>query len=438
MLNTAPQSSTPNNTVLRKGENGNRYATLTFPRYQLSVFYLSVYLLIWSGFALLWHTEPFHSGLLIELTILSWNATLYDIAILLWLIVFVVWTIVLTAAESEAGRICSTFFYSPGGNFGIMTLSLLTTLFALIWVPLLNLNGFQDRVNGRLHMCLTHCKNPFESCEHQPRPLFDTRLKNDIADEAVSFFRHSIFGEAPPVVANLASNNLAVVWGDTAAEECVVDLKMQAGVYESEQVLLVVGNAFDEGKAIGDAYNYSVLTVFDTPSSACFSKAYSGGEIATQAALINAVALALAPRKLNLYGCSIHGKIANWAAATASEFNVAYETIFIDSGGTAGLASVREVGACGEPFRALVYRHGKWLAANASNSRKISSWPNVDVGDLMLSVCSAGTKYVVSSSSGDSWNNAHGLKVSVDAAREHGCDIKFINPEGTQHCGLMT
>ena len=116
-----------------------------------------------------------------------------------------------------------------------------------------------------------------------------------------------------------------------------------------------------------------------------------------------------------------------------------YSHALIDSGGTLGLASARQVGRCGEPVGAMVDRWPSWLAQNASRVRDVSSWPaNVDVGDLVLGACAAGTRFAVSTSRKDLWNNGEaGLAASVEAARAAGCAVRFVLASGGKHCGLF-
>ena len=115
------------------------------------------------------------------------------------------------------------------------------------------------------------------------------------------------------------------------------------------------------------------------------------------------------------------------------DVGVVYTNVLLDSPGTLGLASARVVGRCGESFPGLLDRWGVWLATNASNVRDVSThWGSVDAGDLMLATCHD-TKYLVSSSSLDLWNNPTGLRIAVEAARATGCVVEFLNPDTRVH-----
>ena len=89
---------------------------------------------------------------------------------------------------------------------------------------------------------------------------------------------------------------------------------------------------------------------------------------------------------------------------------------------------------------AMVDRWPSWLAHNASGVRDVRDWPaNVDVGDLMLAACATGTRYAVSTSRHDLWNNgvAGLVATTVEAARAAGCEVELVLADGYQHCGLF-
>ena len=67
-------------------------------------------------------------------------------------------------------------------------------------------------------------------------------------------------------------------------------------------------------------------------------------------------------------------------------------------------------------------------------------WPaNVDVGDLMLAACATGTRYAVSTSRHDLWNNGVAGLVATTAAAAAlaGCAVDLVLADGYQHCGLF-
>jgi hypothetical protein len=157
--------------------------------------------------------------------------------------------------------------------------------------------------------------------------------------------------------------------------------------------------------------------------------------IANAAHLLNDVAAQLRRRNIStsLYGCSINGKIAFWASATAPR-GAEHERVLIDSGGTLGPASARHVGACGEPLRALAARYPQWLKTGADT--EVARWP-FDVGDATARVCAArATDYTIAVGQHDMWNNYLGTLRSVELMRERGCRVSLIVGE-TEHCGYF-
>ena len=152
--------------------------------------------------------------------------------------------------------------------------------------------------------------------------------------------------------------------------------------------------------------------------------------------MMNAVAASLRPLgvAVNAYGCSVTGKVAYWAAVTSE---TPYEIVFVDSGGAFGPASLKDVGPCGETWRAMLGRWPSWLAPNASALLPPAEWPRgVDVGSLMLSACRA-THFVFSTGRADLWNNPDGTLRTVRVARAAGCDVQAIVGSGALHCGYF-
>ena len=159
-----------------------------------------------------------------------------------------------------------------------------------------------------------------------------------------------------------------------------------------------------------------------------------GGRLSERAAGINAVAALLRPRypRLVIYGCSVGGKAAYWAAVTAPPGT--YAQALIDSGGTMGPASAKTVGPCGESWTAAVGRWPQWYHPRARDAPPPSEWP-ADLGDLMGEACHR-TRFRFGVGRWNQWNNYEGTLQSVQAARDAGCVVDVY--EGyVAHCGYF-
>ena len=299
---------------------------------------------------------------------------------------------------------------------------------------------------------------------HEPVPLFDARTATERASDAVKFFEQSVFGAPIAVAAHLTSSapngdapiavasrlisgppsgdlHVEIVYGTTGRAECTALVDVPDDDNQTRPFLLAVGGLNAYSRGLAERYGWSPVGLPSRPPAACGE----GGLFANEAAAANAVALALQGslnRDVALYGCSRSGKVANWAAATKT--NQRYTHVLVDSGGTLGLASARQVGRCGEPMAAMVDRWPSWLAHNASRVRDVRDWPaNVDVGDLMLGACAAGTRYAVSTSRHDLWNNgvagllARTVEVAGSFTTAAECKVEVVLEDGYQHCGLF-
>ena len=387
-------------------------------------------LVAWGLLALLPHDAPYHQSLLLDLTLLAWSAPVWVLAGIAWVGLFGI------GVASAALKIQPLRLWTWVLGF----VALLLGAGTVTYVSLLSLNGLQDAVNGRLAMCVAHCDHgPRTHCVHAPPLALDARTPAARASDAVSFFRSNVYGSPRAVTAFSQTSTVTATWGTTGRAECAHTMELTSSA--NNHVLLVVGGVGKEARRLATARGWDVVGVSHEPPGSCFpGEAAHGRRIANEAALVNAVAEALYPELLvSVWGCSVNGKIAAYAAATAlDDVGVVYTNVLLDSPGTLGLASARVVGRCGESFPGLLDRWGVWLATNASNVRDVSThWGSVDAGDLMLATCHD-TKYVVSSSSLDLWNNPVGLKMAVEAARATGCNVEFLNPEGAQHCGLFS
>lgn len=392
---------------------------------------LSAGLLVWAVLATIPHVEPLYSNLLLSLTLTAWWSP--------------AWVLAIACAVLLLGLVvvscCGVARPLRLWDLALAVTSLVLFLAAIIYVFVLNDRHSQDWVNGRLKLCVNHCGNPFRACVHEPVPLFDARTATERASDAVKFFEQSVFGAPIAVAAHLTSGapngdlQVEIVYGTTGRAECTALVDVPEDNSTHPFLLAVSGlNAYSRGLA--ERYGWFPVGLPSRPPTACGE----GGLFANEAAAANAVASVLQGslnRDVALYGCSRSGKVANWAAATKT--NKGYTHVLVDSGGTLGLASARHVGRCGEPMAAMVDRWPSWLAHNASRVRDVRHWPaNVDVGDLMLGACATGTRYAVSTSRHDLWNNGvAGLLAATVAAETVGCKVEVVLADGYQHCGLF-
>lgn len=387
---------------------------------------LSVWIVLWAFLTLLPHDAPYHAELFLELTLFSWSVPGWTIAIVTTSL------LVLLLLVSASGSARPLRFGTCAGGMTAVVLGVA----AMVYVLVLNDRYQQNWYNGRLKLCVNHCADPFRACVHAPAPMLDARSAATRAAEAVAFFRARVFGPPIGVVARVVGGGGAVevVFGRTGRPECVTRLRVPANA--SRPVLLCVDGVNPYSGALAERYGHAAMSLPTQAPKSCGQ----GGRIANEAAAANAVAMALQEtlgRRVSLYGCSRSGKIAAYAAATKPSVPV-YERVLVDSGGTLGLASARQVGRCGEPVAAMLGRWPEWMGANASAARDVADWPaRVDVIDLVLGACAMGTRFVVSTSVDDLWNNPNGLVASVDAARRAGCEIPLTLATGSQHCGLL-
>ena len=388
--------------------------------------WISFAVLLWAIFALIPHTAPYNQSLVLNLTLIAWSTPVWVFICFLGVVLMVLVT------ESALGY-TRLLLVSVFAN---ATVSLTVGLAAVVYISLLDLTSFQDMTNGRLKLCRNYCGSPYVPCVHEPVPVYDlsARTATKRAVDAVTFFRANIYGAPISVSATASEDFIDVVFGTTGLAVCATRLVIP-GNGTFVPILLVIDGTNRHTRALASKYGFVPLGLPKHPRSICGS----GGQIANEAAVANSVATALFGLGFNisLYGCSRSGKIAVWASATLENFF--YHTVLVDSGGTLGFASIRQVGRCGEPFSALVDRWPEWLGDNASMVKYIKDWPiDVDTSDLVLKACVVGgTRYAVSTSSNDLWNNPNGLIASVDAAKRYGCSIRVITADGRGHCNLF-
>ena len=393
---------------------------------------VSVGLLIWSLFAVFPHVEPFLPNLLIVLTLTAWWTPVWIFIVVGAAVLFLL----------LLATVCGVARPLRGSDTALASAALGISLGATIYVLLLNIRDDQEWVDGRLKLCVNHCGNPFNDCVNEPVPIFNSRTPAERATDAVAFFGANVFGAPMAVAARVVTLLLAdseylleVVYGTTGRDECTVLLNVPDANHTRPFVLVVDGLDAYSRSWVSGRYDWAGVDMPQRPPKTCGQ----GGLIANEAAAANAVATVLQEftgRDVALYGCSLSGKVAAWAAATKAA--PVYSHVLVDSGGTLGLASAREVGRCGEPFAAIVDRWPSWLAHNASRVSDVKSWPgHVDVIDTVLGACAAGTRFAASTSVFDQWNNGAGLEASVNAASAAGCAVDLRVATGRKHCGLF-
>ena len=386
---------------------------------------VSTWLVVWSLVALMPHASPFSRSIALDLTLLSWHPATYILNAMLGIV------LVVLLVDGTRRR------FRPLGMRVVVLVAaaIALSITAMVYLAVLDDKYSQEMVNGRLRLCYDYCGGtPYAPCVHEPASALDARAPAQRAAEAVSFFRASVYGAPLGVVATLSGDSVDVVFGSTGRAECAVSLPVPSS---PSAALLVVDGLGRATAALAARHGLAAVGLPRVPPAACGAT----GQIAVEAAAANAVAAALSAsnRSVSLYGCSRSGKIAVWAAATAAgdHAGLAYDRVLADSPGTL-VASARQVQHRGEPFGALVSRWPGWLGRNASASRYVRAWPaNVDAGDLVLAACAAGTRYALSSSLDDLWNNARGLRVTVEAARAAGCAVDHVEADGQQHCQLF-
>tara|TARA_B110000902_G_scaffold230204_1_gene271515 strand:- start:48 stop:1445 length:1398 start_codon:yes stop_codon:yes gene_type:complete len=384
---------------------------------------LSIVLLAWSVFAFWPRFAPYDRSVGIELTLLAWRTAVWSVGLVV--------AILLSFCVGLRGLSTSL------RRFGIVSIG----AFALVWlyaIPGLNMRQFQDAWNGRLKRCTRFCPNVFEACVHEPTWTVANSLSQaDVAARSVVWLEANVHGYAPAISTTAGGTTLALDWGGG----CTTQVTIPAGPVDA----LLTLDTLDAAE-VATRHGLQLVELFASfpTSSACEAvfEAAHGGRFAREARFLNEVAAAIvaadASSTVSLYGCSFRGRVAQWAAVTASGFS--YATVFVDSGGTLGIASVKSVSACGESFEAMVARWPSWLASNASLVEDVSTWPpDVDAYVPWLTTC-ASTRLVVSVSALDLWNNPGGTQLAIDELRLGGCsnvELTVSEASGTLHCGLL-
>lgn len=241
---------------------------------------------------------------------------------------------------------------------------------------------------GWLSLCQQFCDNPWSDCYRAYLgPSINTN-PSETSKLAIAFFRSNVYGDG---VHNVSLNQFPIHSPGRPT------LLMTFG-----------GNASKLAQVSG----WSVMSLdWIEP-------------MGNASALLNAVATLAKTQyqQIVAFGSSRVGKVVYWAAAIAPPG--LYDDVLIDSGGSLGPASAKLVGPCGETFAAMKSRWPQWLHANVSQLSAPRDWP-FDVGDVMLTACHT-TRYHISVSRHDQWNNWAGTMLTVENARAAGCKVRVV------------
>lgn len=269
-----------------------------------------------------------------------------------------------------------------------------------------NVQGMNDE--WLLSMCIQDCVHPWDDCRLHVRQKTGSQSQST---ESFEFFAQ-IYGlpdeTAVQAIRAYVQNDQLVIYSDKSTNKIMISMTPQA-----PQRILIGGSL--------EGYTAHVSIPDDWVSRRHY--------ISTAASVMNRVAQLIRSiiqdASLSVYGCSIGGKIAYYAALTS---DVEYENAIIDSGG-AMVSTMQIVGPCGETLEAMQRRWPGWLA---ESTPPVAAWP-FDVGDLM-SNCRQ-TAFLFTTAEHDLWNNPLGLKETVRVAESFGCNVRLFTGLRT-HCML--
>ena len=352
------------------------------------------------------HRQPFHPSIWLQATVAAWSLMPYALAV--WF----------------AG--CAPLqLYRLGGTRRLLALALPSVLLVACSAYTAHLEEhWPPGELGFLDLCVDWCPGPSASyCYHAPADPARRREKlaspNATAAAAVAWFQANVIGRADDATAAFVGGGSDTVELSSGERFTIVS--------PNRRVLLLALTG--DASSLAEQTGWAVLRVPVHMHSA-------QPMVARRAAELNALATLLRQpgryERVAVIGCSIGGKIAYWAVATAPLG--LYSEAFLDSGGTLGPASTKVVGQCGETMAAMAGRWGHWVAAAARELPPPGEWP-YDVGDAMLAACRH-TRFAVGASKYNAWNNWEGTRETVEAAREAGCDVRLV--EGyVAHCGFF-
>ena len=153
----------------------------------------------------------------------------------------------------------------------------------------------------------------------------------------------------------------------------------------------------------------------------------------TQVAMQTALHRRFARLSVDVYGCSVGGKRAAWAASLAARAGAPVQNAYLESPGTL-VASTQFVGVCGETLRAMRARWADWVSPNVDAIPDLARTPH-DVGDALAAMCPH-TELVITYSETDWWNNPQGTERTIDILRAAGCEVEVVR-DRIRHCGHL-
>ena len=349
------------------------------------------------------HQQPFHASPLLYCTLWLWWAT----------------PVLLPAALAcVAVPFCTKSHGTASARlrhrFGRLTVGPPLLAFACCWYLGLEEHGFLNGIwwaeTGFLKICYVWCGGgPWAIRSPCYQHNDDAWRANTTAAAALAFFRDRVFGPAGEQVATWGADGRITLSG----------LSAPVAVQRPGRRTLLISSG------LGSAWKSSGWSHVAVPFH---------GRLSEHAARLNAVAALLRSdyEELAVHGCSVTGKAAYLAAATAPPGT--YAQALIDSGGTLGPSSVKVVGPCGETWAAMLGRWPEWVAAAARDTPPPSEWP-ADVGDLIVEACKH-TRFRFGVGRYNHWNNYEGTMKTVQTARNAGCTVDVY--EGyVAHCGYF-
>lgn len=351
---------------------------------------LSLWLSCIALISYLWPTwAPFHQNVYLTLKVSLWTFWYAIPIVIFFTVILPSW--VLNGFRNVSAR---NSIYATG-------LLVFICVYTALFVP--NIQGMKDE--WLLSMCIQDCVHPWHDCRSHVRQ--ETRSRSQSA-EIFEFFEQ-IYGlpdaNAVQLIRANVKNEQLVISSDNSTRTIVLSMT-------SQRILL-------GGYLEGYTAHVSI------PDDWVTRRHY----ISTAASVMNRVAhlirMNIPNASLSVYGCSIGGKIAYYAALTSE---LEYENAIIDSGG-AMVSTMKIVGPCGETLEAMQRRWPHWLAKSIP---PVAAWP-FDVSDLM-SKCRR-TAFLFTTAEHDMWNNPLGMKETLRVAEAFECNVRLFTGLRT-HCML--
>lgn len=277
---------------------------------------------------------------------------------------------------------------------------------------------------GVLWNCRRWCPDVYEYCQPMAQTQRDPTL---VAGEAFAWYQSNVYGT--PTVAISAS--VAV---DNSAFTIAVDGHVvTAPLFDAaDGVHFLLGDRGSIGYGLTVSYAHVPVLL---PLEEFWDRSVDSPLIGVIAGVHRAVQQALLIRfpasLVSTLGCSRDGKAAAWAAALAAQAGQPFSNVYLESPGTL-IASVLEVGQCGETMHAMAQRRGEWIHSDVAHLGNAAYWP-YDVGEALAVMCGK-TNVAIGYSPHDLWNNIAGTERTVDTLRARGCAVE-VTKRARAHCG---